>query len=245
MGIITAVWEKMTEMRHEWIKVTLSAIISPLLYMIAFGWGLGMNIKIDGISYMQFIVPGIISLTTMNVGFSSTSTYLNMQKMFEHSLDQVLVSPTPIWQYVLGQTIGGGLRGVYSGAIIIVISIIFKVGLVINPLIFVIIMLNSMIFSAFGIMAAMISKTHQDVARFSTFVILPMTFLCNTFFSLDKLPLWVEHLIRFLPITHASESLRAISCGNFNIGINIIVMLIYLFIMYFIACRCVYKVRNI
>lgn len=74
-------------------------------------------------------------------------------------------------------------------------------------------LLNGMTFGALGVMAAVLASTHADITRFSTFVILPMTFLCNTFFPLDRVPGAVQTLIRLLPLTHASGSLRSMAYG--------------------------------
>lgn len=84
----------------------------------------------------------------------------------------------------------------------------------ITPAFFLVMLLNGMTFAALGVLAAIVAKTHGDIARFSTFAILPMTFLCNTFFPLEKVPDWIEVLISILPLTHASGSLRAMAYGS-------------------------------
>ena len=69
MGIVTVLWEKWVEFKYEWFKITTSALISPLLYMIALGWGLGAATTVTDRPYIDFLVPGIIALTTMNTSF--------------------------------------------------------------------------------------------------------------------------------------------------------------------------------
>ena len=101
--------------KYEWFKITTSALISPLLYMIALGWGLGATTTVTDRPYIDFLVPGIIALTTMNTSFSAVGLSLNVQRLFEHSFDHIIISPTPISQYIVGQMLGGSLRGMYSG----------------------------------------------------------------------------------------------------------------------------------
>lgn len=110
--------------------------------------------------------------------------------MYDRSLDQVLISPTPIWQYILGQVLDGGLRSVCAGLLISLVSFAFGVIVPVSPLFLLIMLLNGMIFSAFGVFAAMNAKDHAQVARYSTYLILPMTFRRNTFLFLDKLPIY-------------------------------------------------------
>lgn len=224
MGIVTVIWEKWIEFKFEWLKITISALISPLLYMVALGWGLGTMTQGLGRPYIDFLIPGIIALTTMNTSFSAAGLSLNIQRLFEHSFDQIIASPTPIWQYIIGQAIGGALRGIYSGVLILLISIPFGAHLHITPLFFLVMLINGMAFSALGVLAAITSRTHADVGRFSTFLILPMTFLCNTIFPLERLPDFVAGIISVLPLTHASGLLRAMAYNEPIQALSLVVL---------------------
>lgn len=242
MGIITAIWEKWVEFRFEWKKITAAGLVSPILYMIALGWGLGSMTSVTDRPYIDFLVPGLIAMCTMNNSFSAVATALNVQRTFEHSFEQIIISPTSLPQYVLGQSIGGALRGMYSGLLVLLISLPFGIGIRVTPAFFLIMLLNGMAFGALGVLAAVLANTHSDVGRFSTFVITPMTFLCNTLFPLDKIPGVIQTAIRFLPLTHASGQLRSISYGEPASLLSIAVLTAYavLFIglsVYFIKKR--------
>ena len=214
MGVMTVLWEKWVEFKYEWFKITTSALISPLLYMIALGWGLGATTTVTDRPYIDFLVPGIIALTTMNTSFSAVGLSLNVQRLFEHSFDHIIISPTPMSQYIAGQMLGGSLRGMYGGCLILLLSIPFGAALHMTPVFFLVMLLNGMVFSALGVLAAVMASTHSDISRFSTFVILPMTFLCNTFFPLDRIPAAMKAIIDVLPLTHASGLLRSIAYGS-------------------------------
>ena len=127
MGIRTALWEKWVEFRDAWLRITLSAVISPLLYLIAFGYGLGGHTGADGHPYIAFLIPGVIALSSMNTGYSAVATPLNVQRLYEHSFEQILISPTPLWQYILGETFGGALRGLYVAVLVLLLSLPFGV----------------------------------------------------------------------------------------------------------------------
>ncbi len=213
-GVRTAIWEKWVEFRHEWKKITASALVSPLLYMIALGWGLGSMVSSGERPYIDFLVPGIIALATMNTGFSSVSVALNVQRLFERSFDQIIISPVPMSSYIFGQMTGGALRGMYAGVLILLISIPFGATLHVNVLFFLVMFLNGMVFASLGVLASVIAASHLDISRFSTFVITPMTFLCNTMFPVERMPAAVAVVINCLPLTHTARMLRAIAYGQ-------------------------------
>lgn len=227
MGIVTAVWEKWIEFKFEWKKITAALLVSPLLYMIALGWGLGSMTRITDRPYIDFLVPGIIALSTMNTSFNAVATTLNVQRIFEHSFEQIIMSPTPLWQYVLGQSLGGALRGMYGGILILLLSIPFGASMKITGAFFFIMFLNCFACAALGVVAAILATTHSDVGRFSTFVILPMTFLCNTFFPLDQVPPFIKNVITMFPLTHASSQLRAIAYGETLDVLSVFVLAAY------------------
>ena len=101
MGILTVLWEKWVEFRRDFYKITLAAMIAPLLYILVFG--LGIQTMSHGQSYLNFLIPGVVALTTMNGSFNAIAQNLNVQRLYEKAFDQVIVSPTPLWQFIAGQ----------------------------------------------------------------------------------------------------------------------------------------------
>lgn len=213
-AVTTALWEKWVEFRFEWKKITATALVTPLIYLIALGWGLGENTAVTQRPYIDFLVPGILALTTMNTSFSAVALPLNVQRLSERSFDQILVSPTPMAPYLIGQVLGGASRGLYAGSLILLLAIPFGANIDLSPALFLTMLLGGSVFSALGILAALLASTHADVSRFSTFVIFPMTFLCNTIFPIDRVPESVRLLIELLPLTHISSALRKIAYGQ-------------------------------
>jgi ABC-type multidrug transport system permease subunit len=245
LAIITVLWEKWIEFKHEWFKITATATIAPILYLITFGIGMGMGRTVDGHPYLEFLIPGIIALTTMNASFNAIGMSLNVQRLYERSFDNVLASPTPLGQYIIGQMIGGSLRGMYAGGLILGISLLFGAAIHVNAIFFVVMLINGMAFSALGVMAAIISKTHADISRFSTFVILPMTFIGNTFFSLTGLPVILKMLVQLLPLTYASSLLRQISYGEAVDWISVMVLVAYTIVFMLIALIRINRSKNL
>lgn len=244
-GIITVLWEKWVEFKFEWKKITASALVSPILYMIALGWGLGSTSSVTDRPYIDFLVPGIIALSTMNNSFSAVGQPLNVQRLFERSFDQIIISPTPMPAYIFGQMLGGALRGMYSGLLILLLSIPFGASIQLSPAFFLIMLLNGMTFAALGILSAIVASSHGDIARFSTFFILPMTFLCNTFFPLEKVPNFIQVLISILPLTHASSSLRAMAYGSAPNVWSLLILAGYATVFMVVANVVIIKRKNL
>lgn len=244
-GIITVLWEKWVEFKFEWKKITASALVGPMLYMIALGWGLGSTSTVTDRPYIDFLVPGIIALSTMNNSFSAVGQPLNVQRLFERSFDQIIISPTPMPAYIFGQMLGGALRGMYSGMLILLLSIPFGASIQLSLPFFLVMLLNGMTFAALGILSAIVASSHGDIARFSTFFILPMTFLCNTFFPLERVPDFIQVLISILPLTHASSSLRAMAYGSAPNPLSLIVLAIYATVFMIVANVVVARRKNL
>ena len=241
----TVLWEKWVEFRFEWKKITATALVSPLLYMIALGWGLGSASAVTDRPYIDFLVPGIIALTTMNTSFSAVALPLNVQRLFERSFDHIIISPTPMPAYIFGQMLGGALRGMYAGVLILLLSVPFGASIQLSVPFFLVMLLNGMAFSALGVMAATLATTHADISRFSTFVILPMTFLCNTFFPLHRVPALVQALISIFPLTHTSGSLRTMAYGGAPSPVSLLILFLYAAAFMVIANVVVVRRKNL
>jgi ABC-2 type transport system permease protein len=81
--------------------------------------------------------------------------------------------------------------------------------LAVSPLFFLMLLVSCFVFALFGVLIALVINSHQGMSTFSTLVMLPMTFLCGTFFSLSQLPDAAKAVLYILPLTHSSECLRA------------------------------------
>lgn len=243
MGIITILWEKWREFIRDFSRITLAAMVAPLMYLIVFGWGI--RTTMNGQPYLYFLIPGVVSLTTMNGSFNAIAQNLNVQRLYEKAFDQVIISPTPLWQFIAGQIIAGGLRGLYAGGIILFLVSPIRTGLVFNLLSVFILFLNGAVFSSIGIVVSFLARNHADVPRFSNYFIMPMAYLCNTFFSTDNIPHGAQEFIATLPLSQTSRMVRAIAWGEEADLRGILVLFIYLIVFSVIGLYFVYKKKNL
>ncbi len=243
MGIITILWEKWREFLRDFSRITLSAIIAPLMYIIVFGWGI--RTTMNGQPYLNYLIPGVVALTTMNGSFNAIAQNLNVQRLYEKAFDQVIISPTPLWQFVVGQIIAGGLRGLYAAGLIILLILPIGTGLIFNWLSILILFLNGCVFGAISIVVSFFAKNHADVPRFSNYIIMPMSYLCNTFFSTDAIPHGAREFIAALPLSPTSRMVRSIAYGEAPDLRGIWELLIYLAAFTAFSLVFVYRKKNL
>lgn len=243
MGIVTVLWEKWTEFKRDFYKITLSAMISPLLYLIVFG--MGIKTTSHGEPYINFLIPGLTAMSTMTGSFGAVAQNMSVQRLYEKALDQIMVSPTPLWQFITGQIIGGSLRGIYSAAMILLLTFPLKTGLVWNGWSLLVMFLNGTVFATIALTLSFMAKSYTDAPRYTSFIIVPMSFLCNTFFSTDNMPNGFRQFVSVLPLSKASEMLRSISRGEgFDVW-GMVILAIYLVVFSLISMNFIYKKKNL
>ena len=243
MGIITVLWEKWVEFRRDFYKITVAAMISPLMYLIIFG--LGIRTTSHGQPYIYFLVPGLVAMVTMTGSFSAIAQNMSVQRLYEKALDQVMVSPTPLWQFILGQVIGGSLRGLYAACVILVLTIPVRHRLVFNGMSFLIMLLNGMVFATLALVLSFLAKTYSDAPRFNTYIIMPMSFLCNTFFSTEEMPDGFRQIIEILPLSQASGMIRSVANGEAPGVIGFIILFAWLIVLGSISVLFIYRKKNL
>ncbi len=223
--------------RRRFFRYLVSGLVNPLLLLTAFGWGLGRNINLEGVSYLQFVVPGIIALSAMNISFSSVGVTLNIQRRYTKVFENYLVAPIRAESIVIGKVLGGMLRGMFSAIIIIILGILYGSGIIVEFKGMVTILATTFLFSSMGMFVGLKVWHHEDMNTFNTLFIAPMMFLSGTFFSLNNLPGYMSFVIKLLPLTHASLCLRAAMLGREFPLVSFVVLLLFGTIFFLLAVR--------
>ena len=243
MGIITVLWEKWVEFRRDFYKITMAAMISPLMYLLIFGFGI--QTTSHGEPYLMFLIPGIIAMSTMTGSFGAVAQNMSVQRLYEKALDQVMVSPTPLWQFIVGQILGGALRGMYAAIVIMLLTLPVQNGLIFNGWSFLIMFLNGTVFATIALVLSFMSKSYSDTPRYNAYIITPMSFLCNTFFSTDQMPRVYRMIVGALPLSQASRMIRAISHGEAPGAAGFFILLLYLAVFSLIAVIYIYRKKTL
>ena len=213
--VYNVAWGDLMFMKHNFLNILVMSVMSPLLYLIAFGYGLRSGDTGMDISYVAFVIPGIVALSTLSSSFSSTSTRLNVQRLYYKSFDEMMMCPLSYTAIILGKSMLGMVRGLISCGLLYALGLFLAPELELTPMFVVCVVMCVMTFSLLGFGAALLAKSHQSMATFNSLVILPMTFLCGTFFSVSSLDPVFQGILYCLPLTHASECIRAAALPGF------------------------------
>jgi ABC-type polysaccharide/polyol phosphate export permease len=243
--VLTIVWREMIILRRRLRTFMFTRLVSPLLYLVTFGLGLGRSVRLDGGgSYLEFVVSGIVAMNSMMVCFNAVASPVSMSRLLYMTFDEYQTAPISNLSYICGQAAASAVRGLLSSAIIVAIAYAFGCRLYVTPCFILILLVNCLIFSFLGMVAAMLVTGHEELTTVTTYVVMPMSFLCGTFFRLDNFPAGLKTVVEFLPLTPASTSLRALSGGGSVLPFNALLLAAYLLLSAFFADRAIAHVRR-
>ncbi|CCK82362.1 ABC2-type transporter, permease protein [Desulfobacula toluolica Tol2] len=217
--------------------------ISPLLYLIAFGYAAGHAAPVEGHTYMQFLIPGLIAMSSMTQAFAIASD-INIARFYWHIFEEFQAAPISDFAYVTGEVLAGMTRAFCSVLVIMVLGGLFRVDVHYNMVFLVAVLLNSFVFASLAVGLAMVVKSHADQAMLNSFVITPMAFLGGTFFPVDRLPVWAGKILSFLPLTHASSVIRSACLGKETDPLSWLVLLVIGMAFFAAAIFCVEKAKD-
>ena len=213
-NIYAVVWVDMRFLSRNLGKTLALTLVSPILYLLAFGYGLGRGADIEGFSYLEFVIPGILALTAMTTAFNTSGLKLHVDRLFYKCFDETLMSPVSALSIILGKSLIGVVRGLLSSAALLLACLVFSPLPGASLLFPLSLVLTCFVFSFLGVVIAFLAKTHQDMTLFMSLVILPMSFLSGTFFSLSQVPAELSIILSLSPLTHACLCLRASILGQ-------------------------------
>jgi len=215
-----------------WPQTLVPPAITVTLYYVIFGSLIGSRIgPMGGFDYMQFVVPGLIMMAVITNSYANVVSSFFGAK-FQHSIEELLVSPTPNWVILLGFTIGGVARGLCVGLIVTVLSLAFTRLHVQHPLLTVLVVfLTAVLFSMAGLINAVFANTFDDISIVPTFVLTPLTYLGGVFYSIELLPPFWRALSQANPILHMVNAFRYGVLGHSDVHVGTALGMICLFIV--------------
>ena len=192
-----------------WAQTLVPPAITATLYFLIFGRLVGSRIgSMNGYTYMEFIVPGLVMMSIIQNAYGNISSSFFGAKFGRH-VEELLVSPMPNWVILGGYVAGGVLRGLMVGVIVLIIAMFFTPVRVPHPLIMIsTVFLGATIFSLAGFINAVYAKKFDDVAIVPTFILTPLTYLGGVFYSTKLLPPWAEAATHMNPIFYMVNAFR-------------------------------------
>jgi ABC-2 type transport system permease protein len=230
----TIVMKEIIRFTRIWSQTLLPPAITMTLYFLIFGKLIGSQIhNIAGVTYMQYIVPGLVMMAVMTNSYVNTSSSFFGAK-FSKSIEELMVAPVPNYVILFGFTFGGMLRGLIVGLIVILISLLFthlhihNIWIVLSMAI-----LSSMLFAVGGVLNGIFAKKFDDVSFVPTFILTPLTYLGGVFYSINQLPPFWKSLSMFNPIVNIVDTFRygILGISDVNVGFGFLMVSVLVVIL--------------
>ena len=209
VALRTIVRREVHRILRIWGQTLVPPAITMTLYFVIFGRMIGARIgSMDGLPYIDFIVPGLIMMAVIQNSYGNiVSSFFGAK--FQHFIEEMLVSPTPNAVILAGYVIGAMLRGFLVGAIVLVVAMGFTDLRLLHPLITLLtLLLASLVFAFAGFINAMFARKFDDIAIVPTFVLTPLTYLGGVFYSVQLLPPTWRAISQFNPILYMVNAFR-------------------------------------
>jgi len=206
---VTLVRKEVVRFLRIWPQTLIPPVITQTLYFLIFGKFIGSQINdINGVSYMAFIVPGLVMMSVINNAYVNVAGSFFSSK-FQRSIEELLVSPAANWTIIAGYAIGGMLRGVICGFLVFCVSFFFTKPVIYNfVIIFLFIVLTAIVFALGGLLNGILATKFDDIAIIPTFILTPLIYLGGVFYSIHSLPQFWQNLSQFNPILYMVNGFR-------------------------------------
>ncbi len=228
----TLVLKEVRRFTRIWPQTLLPPAITMTLYFVIFGNLIGSRIgEMDGHRYMEFIVPGLIMMAIITNSYSNVVSSFFSTK-FQHSIEELLVSPIPNWAILAGYVTGGVARGLAVGLIVTGMALVFTdlaiqhIGVTVSMVV-----LTAILFSLGGFLNALFAKSFDDISIVPTFILTPLTYLGGVFYSISLLPPIWQNLSLANPILYMVNAFRYGILGVSDIPVGVAYAMVVGFIV--------------
>ncbi len=223
-----------------WVQTILPSVITTTLYFVIFGRLIGERIgTMDGLDYLDFIVPGLVLMAVITNSYSNVVSSFYSSK-FSRYVEELLVSPAPNWVILAGYVAGGMARGLTVGLAVMLVAMIFTDiqvhSYAVTLLVF---LMTSMLFALGGFINAVYANSFDDISIIPTFVLTPLTYLGGVFYSIELLPPVWQGLSLANPVLYMVNGFRYGLHGVSDIPLGVA----FTIILAFIVALALYSLR--
>ncbi len=210
-------------------QTLLPSVISSALYIVVFGAAMGSRIgNIKGFPYIHYIIPGLVMMAVINPAYQNSSSSI-MQAKFLRFIEDILITPLSGLEISLSYIIGGAVRGVLNGLLVLLLGF-FLTGFNIDNWFLTLIYLCTVAwaFAAAGVIVGISAKSWDSIMVLTNFFLMPLTFLGGVFYSIEMLPEQWQYFSMINPLYWMINGLRYATMGiadtshELSLGISII-----------------------
>lgn len=246
---LKSIWRKeITRFMRIWVQTLIPPVVTMSLYFIIFGNLIGSRVgDMGGFSYMQFIVPGLIMMSVITNSYTNVCSSFFSSK-FQHNIEELLVAPVPTHIIIWGYIGGGVARGVFTGILVTIISMLFVSYDVHSwAMIICTLLLTAILFSLAGLLNAVFAKSFDDISIVPTFVLTPLTYLGGVFYSLTLLPTFWQWVSKLNPIVYMINGFRYGFLGVSDVSLifTFSMLILFVVVMYIICWRIIESGRGL
>lgn len=224
-GTVALAGREVRRVLSLWTQTILPSVTSAILFLAVFGGALGSRIRsIEGLPYVDFILPGLLVTTVASQAFANSSTSL-FQAKNEGYIEDVLTSPLRAWQLALAYMAGGVVRGLVAALTVAVAALPFAGGIERPVTVAVSLLLTALLFAALGVVTGIWADTFDRHSFVANIVVAPLALVGGVFYSARTLAEPWETLTRFDPIYYLVGATRAGSSGFHEspVGLSLLV----------------------
>ncbi|MGD0229353.1 MAG: ABC transporter permease [Syntrophorhabdales bacterium] len=203
-----------------------SAMVVPIIYLVAFGFGLGRSVRTGSGTYLDFLIPGLVAMSSMNNSYTWVASSLNLNRLYFKTFQVLVQAPISPFSIMIGEVLAGMTKGLFASVLIMLVGFVASTHFRVTPLFVMTLLLNCFLFACLGIVTGMVAKSHEDTSTYSNFFILPMAFFSGTFFPVDRAPMVIKWIIYIMPLTHTNILIRASRLDARDMA-SLVVLLVY------------------
>ncbi|MFG0770677.1 ABC transporter permease [Vibrio plantisponsor] len=247
-AFVSLLSKEVTRFTRIWVQTLVPPVITMCLYFIIFGNLIGSRIgQMNGFSYMEYIVPGLIMMSVITNSYSNVASSFFSAKM-QKNIEELLVAPVPNYVIIAGYVMGGVTRGLLVGALVTFVSLFF-VDLNVDHwgIIFLTVFMTSVVFALGGLINAVFAKTFDDISIVPTFVLTPLTYLGGVFYSISLLPEFWQGVSKVNPIVYMVNAFRYgfLGVSDVDIVTSFSVLSVFVVVLYCVAHYLVTKGKGL
>ena len=229
IGFYTLYSKEVRRFLNVFAQTVLAPAITTLLFYIIFTISVDRSyLSTESFTFSQFLAPGLVCMSIMQNAFANTSSSILISKVQGNIVD-VLMPPLSEYELTLSYSLGGVTRGLLVGlSVSIVIYLIVPIQITNLFIILYFALFSSLLLSLLGILCGIWAKKFDHMASVTNFIILPLTFLSGTFYSIERLPEDWRFFAYLNPFFYIIDGFRygfvGVSDSNISLGIFILAM---------------------
>jgi len=204
----------------------VSSLVTPLLWMVVFGGGLGSAVSVSGMNYQVFIFPGILTMTIL---FSSV--FFGLYIVWDKKIDffkEVLVAPLSRTTIFAGKMMGGSIDALLQGSAMLLFGIIlgvkYSVMSVILAFAFMFVLAAALV--SLGLILGSNMESVEGFQLVISFLVFPMFFFSGALFPIGNLPHYLLVFTLIDPVTYAVDGLRGVLLGTAQLPVGVDFMIL-------------------